>query len=393
MKKKVLVCGAAGFIGRNIAETLAENPEYEVYGTYFRSKTFQHPRIQWLPANLTSSEDIRKILEGWGSSDILIQAAATTSGSRDIVNRPYIHVTDNAVMNSLIFREAFEKRLAQVLFFSCTVMYPTSETPLRETDFDANQEIFPRYFGVGWTKVYLEKMAEFFSRIGDTRFTVIRHSNIYGPHDKFDLERSHVFGATVTKVLKARDGKITVWGTGEEGRDLLYISDLCRFVELALTRQKDRYCLANVGYGSTVSIRDLVQKIIQASGQDIRIEYDTSQPTIPTKLCVDTRHAKELFGWEPQVTLEMGIETTIRGSSHDPGPYFEIRLPNGRGFLPRSENSDGGRKNRRTLPNGQNSKPSALVFRPGTPYRRCDAPFEVERFRFFFLSLSRHLPR
>ena len=55
----------------------------------------------------------------------------------------------------------------------------------------------PQYFGAGWTKVYIEKMCEFYSRIGDTKYTVMRHSNVFGPHDKFDLEKSHVFGATI----------------------------------------------------------------------------------------------------------------------------------------------------------------------------------------------------
>jgi nucleoside-diphosphate-sugar epimerase len=65
-------------------------------------------------------------------------------------------------------------------------MYPSSEKPLKEEDFDPGRGLFPKYFGVGWTKVYLEKMCEFYSRIGRTRFMAIRHSNIYGPHDKFD---------------------------------------------------------------------------------------------------------------------------------------------------------------------------------------------------------------
>ena len=82
----------------------------------------------------------------------------------------------------------------------------------------------------GNTKVYVEKMCEFFSRLGKTKHTVLRHSNMYGPHDKYDLEKSHVFGATVTKVMNSTDGKVNVWGTGEEKRDLLYVGDLVDFI-------------------------------------------------------------------------------------------------------------------------------------------------------------------
>jgi nucleoside-diphosphate-sugar epimerase len=307
-KKRMLVCGATGFIGRNIAEALAENEDLEITGTYLNSEPFANPRINLIRADLTVKADVEELIMG---TDIIIQAAATTSGAKDIVNRPYYHVTDNAIMNSLIFRAAYEHNVSHVVFFSCSVMYQPSETPVKETDFDANDEIFSNYFGVGWTKVYIEKMCEFYSRIGSTKYTVLRHSNIYGPHDKYDLERSHVFGATVTKVLTATDGKIVVWGTGEEERDLLYVSDLVHFVELAITRQETPYELYNVGYGSSISVSDLVEKIIENSDKEIAILYDSSKPSIRTKLCLNTSRAGAHLGWYPQVSLDEGIRKTI----------------------------------------------------------------------------------
>ena len=74
--------------------------------------------------------------------------------------------------------------------------------------------IFEKYFGVGWTKVYLEKLCEFYGRLGRTQYSVLRHSNMYGPYDKYDLDRAHVCGATITKVMEAQD-KISVWGGGK----------------------------------------------------------------------------------------------------------------------------------------------------------------------------------
>jgi len=121
-------------------------------------------------------------------------------------------------------------------------MYQPRDTPWREEEWDASQEMHVNYFGSGWTKLYIVKMCEFFSRLGVTKHTVIRHTNVFGPHDKFDLEKSHVFGATVTKTMTSRTGSITVWGTGEEARELLYVDDLVRFVELAVDGQKSPYC-------------------------------------------------------------------------------------------------------------------------------------------------------
>ena len=305
--KKVLICGGTGFIGRNLIERFVQRNDVEVYGTYLEPGFF-HPKAKMIQADLTKKEDVDRAVQGM---DIIIQAAATTSGAKDIINNPAYHVTDNAVMNSLIFRSAYEHKVSHVISFSCTVVYQPSETPLKETDFDANQELYPKYFGGGWTKIYTEKMAEFYSRIGNAKYTVIRHSNVYGPYDKFDLEKSHVFGATITKVMTNEDGKIVVWGTGQEERDLLYVSDLLDFVELALDKQENKFELFNVGSANSISIADLVKKIIKASGKDLKIEYDQSKPTIKTKLCLDSSKAKEILGWSPKISLDQGIKKTI----------------------------------------------------------------------------------
>lgn len=308
-KRKVLICGATGFIGRNIAEALSRNEAYEVVGTYFKSDPPVIEGVRMTGVDLTDRNAVDRLVCGM---DIIIQAAAATSGAKDIIHKPYYHVTDNALMNSLIFRAAFEQHVSHVVFFSCTVMYPSGDVPLKETDFDANKEIYPSYFGVGWTKVYIEKMCEFYSRVGDTKYTVLRHSNIYGPFDKFDLERSHVFGATMTKVMRApKGGSIQVWGSGEEARDLLYVDDLASFVLLAIGKQQAKFELCNVGCGEAVAIKDLIKRIIACSGKKLKVEHDLSKPTLKTSLCLDTAKARKVFGWAPRVSLEEGIRKTM----------------------------------------------------------------------------------
>jgi GDP-L-fucose synthase len=305
---KILVCGATGFIGRNMVQYFAADPNNEVLAVHFRREAYDAPsNVKFVCADLRDPQVANDIVQG---IDVIIQAAATTSGSKDIVTKPYIHVTDNSVMNSYLFRAAFDAKVKHVIFFSCTVMYQSSEHPLKESDFNSNDELHPRYFGVGHTKLYIEKMCDFFSRIGQTKFTAIRHSNIYGPHDKFDLERSHVFGATITKVMQA-DNHITVWGTGEEERDLLYVDDLSSFVDLCLKKQSEKYRLYNCGLGQAISIKDLVHKIVTASGKKLNIQHDLSQPTIKTSLCVEYGLAQRELGWKPQISLDEGITRTI----------------------------------------------------------------------------------
>ena len=310
MKKKILICGVTGFLGRNIAEFYARKDDYEVFGTYHNSKPFENENIKFLKADLTNTVDVNNVIAG---KDILIQAAATTSGAKDIVSKPYIHVTDNAVMNALLFRSALANNISHFIFPSCTIMYESGDMPVKETSLDLNKEIYPKYFGAAWTKIYNEKMCEFYSRIGETKYSVIRHSNIYGPYDKFDLEKSHVFGATVTKVMNAKDGgEIVVWGEGNEKRDLLYVDDMVNFIDLCLKKQTTKYEIFNAGCGKAFSVKYIVGKIISASGKKISIKHDLSKPSINTNLCLDTEKAKHFINWQPSTTLDDGIIKTIK---------------------------------------------------------------------------------
>src|SRR5689334_12906446 len=176
-RQRVLICGATGFIGRNLVQTLARRPDLEVHALRFTRPAYELPGVTWHHADLRDAAAVGSLLKGFG---VVIQAAATTSGSRDIVARPYIHVTDNAVMNSLLLRACFDAKVRHFVFFSCSVMYQPREKPWQEEEWDAAQELHVNYFASGWTKLYIEKMCEFFSRQGVTRHTVIRHTNVFG---------------------------------------------------------------------------------------------------------------------------------------------------------------------------------------------------------------------
>jgi GDP-L-fucose synthase len=312
---KILICGATGFIGRNLVESLSKNPGNIITAVFNKKSPFYIDNVNFIQADLTISEDVNKIVK---SQDIVIQAAANTTGVKDVVERPYVHVTDNAVMNSLILKSCYDNHIKKFIFFSCTVMYQTKSqpflsTPVSELDFDPANEIYPGYFGVGWTKVYIEKMCEFYSRLGRTQHYAIRHSNIYGPYDKFGLENSHVLGATVNKVLNPNSDIISIWGDGSEERDLLYISDLVDFVKIIInSNDKESYRLINVGSGIAISVKNLVKKIIKVSKMNNKkIIYDNSKPTVKTSVCLDCTKASSLYGWNPKVSLEEGIEHTI----------------------------------------------------------------------------------
>ncbi len=311
-KKTLVITGATGFVGRNLVNHFARDGQYDVRAVWHLRPPFEAETgsVDWVRADLTLDEDVRRVLDG---ADIVVQAAATTSGAGDIVRRPHIHTTDNAVMNSLLLRAAHDLMISQFLFFSCSVMYQPAEEPIKETDFKASEPMHPQYFAAGWTKVYIEKMCEFYAGLGRTKISVLRHSNVFGPHDKYDLERSHMFGAMVTKVMTALDGDtITIWGSGEEARDLIHVDDLVRCVDDCLNRQKEAFGLFNVGSGRAISVNKIVAKIITASGKKLSVQHDVSKPTIPVTLSLDCGLIADRVGWSPRVSIDDGIKTTLR---------------------------------------------------------------------------------
>jgi len=308
--KRILILGGTGFIGRNLVESFCHDNKYQVTATSFSKEPFNLENITWIKADLTRKEGIEKVFSSEFSYDIVIQAAASTSGIMDTVNRPDFHITDNVIMNSLILREINRLKIEHFIFFSCTTMLQPSFEPQDESQFTGDVDPLEKYFGVGWTKVYIEKLCKFYSNMGKTRFSVIRHSNVYGPWDRYQLHNSHVCGSTITKVLSS-SGEIEVWGNGEEKRDLLYIDDLIDLVKKIIHKQDSSYCLVNAGGGNLISVTELSKTIIQIAQKNINIKYNSTKPTINFSVTLDNSLAKELFDWVPQTKLQEGLANTI----------------------------------------------------------------------------------
>ena len=133
---------------------------------------------------------------------------------------------------------------------------------------------------------------------------------MYGRWDNFDPSGSHVIPALIRKALEKQD-PFQVWGSGQEVRDFLHISDLARGSLLVL--EKCATCdPINLGYGRGVTIGEIVGIILKAAGyRDANVAFDTSRPTtIPFRM-VDTSKAKKLLDFEPQVSIEEGLTDTV----------------------------------------------------------------------------------
>jgi GDP-L-fucose synthase len=137
--------------------------------------------------------------------------------------------------------------------------------------------------------------------------------NLYGPRDNFNLETSHVIPALIRKALEAQDrgdDDLVVWGDGSPTREFLYAEDAAEGILLATERYNSSDPV-NLGSGEEISIKHLAEKIVELTGFEGKLFWDTSRPNGQPRRALDTSRAKEGFGFEAQVKLDEGLERTV----------------------------------------------------------------------------------
>ena len=137
--------------------------------------------------------------------------------------------------------------------------------------------------------------------------------NIYGPHDNFDLQASHVIPALIRKYWEARrDGRdeIVAWGTGAPKRDFVYIEDVCRALILA-AEQYDDPEIMNISSGTRVTIKELVELVAELTGFRGKIVWDSSKPDGQMDKGFDVTRMQEVLGYRCETPLREGLKRTI----------------------------------------------------------------------------------
>ena len=137
--------------------------------------------------------------------------------------------------------------------------------------------------------------------------------NLYGPHDNFDLQTSHVIPALIRKCVEARergDRVLTVWGTGKPTREFLYVEDAARAVQMAMEKLETSEPV-NVGSGQEIVIRDLVHLVARKCGFRGEVRFDATRPDGQPRRCLDVTRANQLFNFQATTSLSEGLDRTI----------------------------------------------------------------------------------
>lgn len=307
--RKVLVTGAAGFLGTNIVKRLVEDGAWVRGTVHHRKPQFEHANVEYVHADLTQMDDCRRVVE---EMNYVFMCAANTSGAAVMAMQPLAHVTPNVVMNAQMLEAAYQARVRKFLFISSSAAYPPSgERPVSESEMFEGDP-YEAYFSVGWMKRYAEVLCRIYSEKIKTPMpvVVVRPSNIYGPYDKFDFERSHVTAALIRKVAERHD-PLEIWGTGEDVRDLMYVEDFVDALMLVMAKNMS-FNPVNLGYGRGYRVREVLDTLLDIDGfQEARVVVNSSKPSmIPIRL-INVEKAWTQLGFRARIGLSEGLRNTL----------------------------------------------------------------------------------
>lgn len=299
--KRITVTGGAGFLGQHVVKRLQD------YGA-----TVFVPRQR--DYNLTSLDAcLTCLLEH--PCDVLIHAAAYYGGIGINVNEPARLYYSNLVMGANIMEAARLAKVGKVVNIGTACSYPGYlEGDLKEDDLWSGP-CHASVVNYGLTKKMLAVQAQAYKKQYGLDAIHLILTNLYGPGDSYNPERSHVVAALVRKWVEAEIAKapsIEVWGTGKPIREFIYVEDCADAIVLAAEKYEDVSMPLNIGTGVGTSIRELVETINAVTGYRGRLDWNADRPDGALKKVLDvTRMTKALDGWRPPTGLKSGLAKTI----------------------------------------------------------------------------------
>ena len=299
MSKNILLIGSQGFLGSHVKNLLDQN-----HVNYQEIKNKKDVDIRNL-------EELDKFVRQ-NEFKSIINCSAFVGG----IAFGYKYQADLLQINSLmavnIYEMAKKYKIEKVINPISNCVYPGHLELYEEKNF-WNGPPHESVFNYGLSKRLMVGLGEsFYQQYGITTSNVIM-SNMYGPHDHFEEERSHALGAIIKKVSDAKKSQsksIEIWGTGKPIREWLYVEDGAKALVNSLNLNDGSY-LFNVGINKGSSINEISDMISHAFNWDGNFVYDSSKPDGVMKKTVNGDYGKRLLDWAPEVKLNDGIKKTV----------------------------------------------------------------------------------
>ncbi|MDR2463940.1 MAG: NAD-dependent epimerase/dehydratase family protein [Verrucomicrobiales bacterium] len=312
--KKILVCGAGGFIGGHLVGDLLKQGhkvgavDKKPLGHWYQL----HADAQSLTLDLSLKEACEEATAG--GYDEIYNLAADMGGMGFIENNKALCML-SVLINTHLLMAAKKNGVPRFFYSSSACVYNGDKqrdfniTALKEEDaYPALPED-----GYGWEKLFSERMCRHFREDFGVITRTARYHNVYGPHGTYDGGREKAPAAICRKVIEALQNggrEIEIWGGGEQTRSFMYIDDCVKGTQMLMN--SDFTEPLNIGSNELVSINQLVDIVEDIAGVKLKRNYNLGAPKGVNGRNSDNTLIKKIFNWEPGIKLRDGLEKTYR---------------------------------------------------------------------------------
>ncbi|HYE61803.1 MAG TPA: GDP-L-fucose synthase [Phycisphaerales bacterium] len=316
---RILVTGGAGFMGRFVKQALLARGVPESHIFIPRRKDF----------DLTEKMDVARLFRAAFAPhkvDVVLHLAAEVGGIGANRANPGRYFYANMAMALHLIEQAridgLADRAGKFVQVGTICSYPKfTPVPFNEAElWNGYPEETNAPYGVAKKAAW--QMLDAYRMQYGLRSAYVLPVNLYGPHDNFDLESSHVIPALVRKCVEAQrrgDKQIVCWGTGSASREFLYVQDAAEGVVRAAEVMNDPTPI-NLGASFEITIKDLVELIVKLTGFKGDIVWDSTKPDGQPRRCLDTTRAQQLLNWKARTPFDDGLRATIEWyRSHSAG--------------------------------------------------------------------------
>jgi len=295
---KILITGSSGFLGSAV---LRQADSLNLIAP--RSKEY----------NLVDSKSCNSLFDNNPDIDTVIHLAATCGGIQANQKNPGKYFYDNMSMGLNIIECCRKFNIKKLILVGTVCSYPKyCEVPFREQDlWNGFPEETNAPYGIAKKSLYI--MADAYNKEYGLDVSILIPSNLYGPNDHFEEDKSHVIPAIIKKVYSAKkhNQDLVVWGDGNATRDFLYVDDAARAIIKSIGVNTGTQPI-NLGSNKEVSIKMLVEQVCDLMGYAGKIIWDTTKPNGQPRRLVDCSLAQSILEWTSTIDLNTGLKNTIQ---------------------------------------------------------------------------------
>lgn len=297
LNSKIYIAGHKGLVGSAILRAL-------------QSKGYHNLVLRTsAELDLRNREEVLHLFEQ-EEIDYVFLAAAKVGGIVANNDYPADFIRDNLFIQCNVIDSAYQFNVKKLLFLGSTCIYPKfAPQPLKE-DYLLTGELEPTNEPYAIAKIAGIKMCQSYNRQYGSKFISVMPTNMYGPHDNFDLKTSHVLPALIRKFHEAKENNassVEIWGSGTPRREFLHSDDLAEACLYLMKHYNDNEII-NVGVGHDISIKELAELIQSVVGYTGEIVFNHSIPDGTPRKLVDVTKIHNL-GWKAQISLEEGLRS------------------------------------------------------------------------------------